>query len=292
MITEEQRLERRKYLGSSDAPSILGVNPWKNASDVYWDKINPPSENESAPTSEAIIIGNLCEGAVLDWFSMETGKKILKNQQRVHVNQVMAANFDALVVGEEEAVEAKTTGIITPFDREEWGEPGSDEVPDRVIVQCQHQMAVLPQIKIVWVPVLLGGVGFRLYQINRNDEFIKSIEEIEVDFWNRYVKERVVPPDNSPTIGTIKKIKRIPEKVVPLEDTVVEAWIKAKEAKGVAEKAEEEAKRAVLAALGDAEAGECSLGTVTYLEQKKKEYVVKASTYRVARFKERKQVAA
>jgi putative phage-type endonuclease len=292
MITEAQRLERRKYLGSSDAPAILGVNPWKNAADVYWDKIQPPSENESNPTSEAAIIGNLCEGAVLDWFTMETGKKILKNQQRVHDNKIMAANFDALVIDENEGVEAKTTGIINPFDREEWGEPGTDAVPERVIVQCQHQMAVLPKLEIVWVPVLLGGVGFRLYQVERNNELIKSLEEIEVNFWNSYVSARVAPDDYLPAIDTIKSISRIPSKTVSLENFIVEDWLKAKEAKSIAEKAEEEAKRVLLAALGDAEAGECSMGTLTYFEQKRKSYVVQASTYRVARFKERKEVAA
>ena len=37
-ITEKQRLARMKKLGSSDAPAILGVSPWKTATDVYWEK--------------------------------------------------------------------------------------------------------------------------------------------------------------------------------------------------------------------------------------------------------------
>ena len=203
----------------------------------------------------------------------------------------MAANFDALVVGASEAVEAKTTGIIQPLNRSEWGEPGSDEVPERIIVQCQHQMAVLPEIQLVWVPVLMGGVGFRLYSVDRNPELIESLETIEVDFWKKYVEAKVPPPDELPTLETIKSIKRVPEKIVPLEDDLVRSWLEAKKTAGEAEKIKDKSQRALLSALGDAEAGDCSFGRLTYFQQNRKESFIPASTFRVARFKEFQEVA-
>lgn len=292
MITEKQRQNRRKYLGSSDAPAVAGVSPWRNPADVYWDKIKSPSENESEPHNEAITVGNLCEGAVLDWFCRETGKKILRNQRRVHENGIMAASFDALVVGENEAVEAKTTGITSPLNRDEWGEVGTDEVPNYILAQVQHQMAVLPEIKIIWVPVLMGGVGFRMYRVERSDELIETLEKIEVKFWTEYVEKRLPPPDDLPTIETIKKIDRAPNKTVRIADDMISAWLNAKSARSAAEKVEEEAKRTLLAALGDAEAGECSFGKLTYFQQSMKERVLPATTYRVPRFKEFKKEAA
>lgn len=291
-ITEAQRAKRRKYLGSSDAPAIVGVNPWRNAADVYWDKIRPPSDNESKPLSDAVIVGNMCEQAVLEWFSRETGKKILRNQQRVHENGTMAASFDALVVGEDEAVEAKTTGIVSPLNKEEWGEIETDQVPNHIIIQCQHQMAVLPQIKVVWVPVLLGGVGFRKYRIERNDDLIAYLEKEEIDFWKNHVETRIPPPDDVPTLETIKRIERQPKKSVALADGLVSAWLMAKEEASRADKAKEETQRAILAALGDAEGGECSFGQLTYFEQTRKETVIPESVFRVARFKKFKKEAA
>lgn len=293
MITEYQRANRRKYLGSSDAPAIVGVSPWRNRSDVYWDKIRPPSDNESKPESDAIIVGQMCERAVLDWFAKETGKKIIKNQSRVHDNGIMAASFDALVVGDgTEAVEAKTTGVTSRLNVEEWGEVGTDEVPNYIIIQCQHQMAVLPELKTVWVPVLLGGVGFRMYRIERNLQLIEHLEKTESEFWNAHVQAKIAPADDLPCMETIKRIIRTPQKTVRLADELVITWLEAKEIASQADKAKDEAQRAVLAALGDADGGECSLGMLTYYQQERKESIIPASTFRVARFKKLKKEAA
>ncbi len=117
-ITEKQREQRKNYLGSSDAPAIVGVDPWKTPADVYLSKVQNILEKEPG---EAAQIGNLCEDAILKWFRKETGFKITRNQFRVHNNGFMAAHLDAVVSGENAIVEAKTAGIITPFDRDQWG---------------------------------------------------------------------------------------------------------------------------------------------------------------------------
>ena len=50
-------------------------------------------------------------------------------------------------------------------------------------------------------------------------------------------------------------------------------------------KAEKNSLADLLAVLGDAEVGECDAGKFTYRLQQRKGYVVKDSSYRVARFK-------
>ena len=47
-------------------------------------------------------------------------------------------------------------------------------------------------------------------------------------------------------------------------------------------------KVALIASLGDAEGGICPLGQLTYLEQKRKGYEVKETTFRQLKFKEAK----
>ena len=42
-----------------------------------------------------------------------------------------------------ELVQAKTTGIVGPRDNA-FGEPGTDQLPERVLVQVAHQFAVTP----------------------------------------------------------------------------------------------------------------------------------------------------
>ena len=290
MITEKQKEIRRRFLGSSDAAAIVGLSPWKTAADVYHEKIKTPSAKVSTPDNDAIIVGSLCERAVLDWFQKETGLKIKKNQRRVHPNSIMAASLDALVVGANEIVEAKTTGITSWLNRDEWGEIGTDQVPQWVIAQCHHQLSVMgPEYRIVWVPVLLGGVGFRMYKVERNNAFASDLEEVEVKFWREYVEKKTPPPDSLPSLDTLKRIERLPAKTVQLPDDMVVNWAGRREILAEAKKLEEEAKQRVLTALGDAEVGESSLGKVTYYQQSVKEKIIPACTFRVCRFQKNKE---
>ena len=288
MITDNQRSKRMNYLGSSDSAAIVGVDPFKTAADVYWSKVNELEEGKSTPAKDA---GNLLEDSVLDWFEKETGKKIRRNQFRVHSNKIMSANFDALIVGnKEEVVEAKTSGITGPLNYEQWGEVGTDQVPEHIIVQCQHQMSIIPTIKIVWVPVLLGGVGFCMYKVERDDSLIKNLEEVEVNFWQEHVEKKQAPADEWLSLETVKRIKRVSGKSVKVEDDLVTEWLEARKKATEAENAKREIQKKLFSIIGDAEIGECSFGKVTYFEQQVKEKIIPAQSYRVARFK--KGVAA
>jgi len=287
-ITEAQRLRRKKHIGASDAPAIVGVDHFRNIADVYYSKIN---DLDDIKETDAIEVGNLCENAVLNWFVKERNVKIRRNQNRVHKNKIMSASLDAEVVGIKEGVEAKTSGLTSPYQPTEWGEPYTDEVPERVIIQCQHQMAVVANMNIVWVPALLGGIGFRLYKVERNESLIRDLEEIELDFWHKNVQKQIPPEDNLPALSLLKRIKRVPEKVVNIDSEIVKNWNEAKEVMRLAKKKKEETEQVLFSLLGDAEAADCDLGRVTYFEQSRKEYLVKASTYRVPRFKKALEVS-
>ena len=288
MITDNQRSKRMNYLGSSDSAAIVGVDPFKSAADVYWSKVNEIEEGKEKP---AMLTGSLLEESILNWFEIKTSKKIRRNQFRVHKNKIMSANFDALVVdNKEEAVEVKTSGITGPLNREVWGEAGTDQVPEHVIVQCQHQMSIIPTIKVVWVPVLLGGVGFCMYKVERDDSLIKNLEEVEVNFWQEHVEKKQAPADEWLSLETVKRIKRVSGKSVKVEDDLVTEWLEARKKATEAENAKREIQKKLFSIIGDAEIGECSFGKVTYFEQQVKEKIIPAQSYRVARFK--KGVAA
>ncbi|HEX5034888.1 MAG TPA: YqaJ viral recombinase family protein [bacterium] len=285
-ITEHQREVRRRYIGASDAAAVLGLDPYRNPSDVYHEKVTDLEPDES---SEAATIGQVLEDGILDWGAKERGVQIVKNQFRVHENGIMSIHYDALVKGNiAESMECKTAGILTPFDREEWGEVGTDEIPTRYIIQCQQGFSILPELQTTWVPVLLGGVGLRMYRVDRNDEMVRFLEEFIPDFHHKHIVQKVPPVDPPPSMEVLKRIKRMPATTVPIDPALVTAWQDAKKVAKSAGEAEDLAKRAVLAALGDAEGAHCELGAITYLETHKKSYVVKESSYRTLRFKEEK----
>ena len=265
-ITPAQLEQRKKSIGSSDMPALMGVDAYKNAADVYHAKVgNVPDYLDDEEVNEAAEAGNYLEPSVLAWASAQLGVKIRKNQRRV--KGYFAANLDALIVGRREALEAKTTGLYNPmFFAEDWGDPGTDEVPPRVKVQAHHQM-LCADLERVWVPALINGKGLVLYRLERSDYLIGEIEEVGIHFWEEHVLKRIPPEDVVPNLDTIKRLTRQPTKTVELDDRLFLAYLEAKEAAKLAAKDLDEKKAAVLDALGDAEMGESNVGTLTYYEQ-------------------------
>lgn len=260
-ITAEQLEQRRHHIGSSDAAAILGVDPWQSARDVYETKVRRLDDD----TSDAAELGNVLEPLVLDWARRRLGKPIRENVRVVSDDGVLACNLDGLT-DDGEIVEAKTHAIASPGDPREWGDPFTDEVPYRVIVQTHHQMHVTGAV-VAWVPVLIGQVGFRLYRIDRNEQAAEIVGDRCRAFWTEHVVPRLPPPQQvPPSIDLLKRIQRTPDSVVPVDDDIVEQWSAAKAARLSAEKTEEWWKAKLIAALGDAEAGRCSSGLVTYYQ--------------------------
>lgn len=285
-ITAIQKAERVKYLGSSDMAAVLGLSAWKTPYDLYLektDKLTVLDDNES----EAAGIGNMLEETLLQWGAEKLGVEIHLNQNRIHPNGIFAANHDALVPGQPVGLEAKTHGI-TMFQREHWGDDGTDDVPERVIVQCQHQMLV-SDLELVWVPALIGGLGRRLYQVKRDDELCEMLLARGMEFWTRHVLADVPPGDAAPSLEIAKRIRREPGKVTRLDVRMVEEWITAKASCKEAEEKKVISEAVLLAALRDAEAGDCELGRITYFEQTRKAYQVAENTFRVLRLKAEKE---
>lgn len=297
-ITEIQRERRQRHIGSSDAAAILGIDPWKGAYEVWLEKTG---KLEDAPlASEAADIGNMIEGALLDWASSEIGVPIVKNQRRVHPDLPFAANHDAIARTRPEGFEAKTTGILTPhLARDEWGEPGTDEVPERVIVQCHHQM-IVSDLNVVWVPALIGGRGRIIYRVERNQDLCNAMTERLVTFWRECVEAGIPPDGDAPSLECLKRVRREPKTETAIPQDLLSRWLETKAIASAANDQEEQARAALLTALGDAEKGNTPIGSVTYLEQSRRDIdrlklredfpeaataCERVTTYRVLRFK-------
>lgn len=283
-ITAEQRLERRNWIGSSDAPAILGVDPWKSRIAVFMEKVFAVDD---LPNEGPIAQGNRWEGPLLDWAEESLGQI----ERNVHVRHptdiVCAANLDGRLTGKKEGVEAKFTGLA-----DEFGEEGTDQIPERVIVQAHHQM-YCGGLELVWVPVLLARMGRPtevMFRVERNDDLISHMIEEEHRFWESYVLPKIPPPlDGPPALDVIRRIRRTAGEVAPLDPDLVAAWETAKAIKKQAEDKEEEAKSALLASLGDAEIGDYGDPGkwLTYFEQKRAGYSVAPTKFRVARISKR-----
>lgn len=268
---------RRKYLGASDVPAVLGVSPWKSASDVYYNKTAEFESQEK--TNHAIQAGNLLEPAVLDFAEQHVGK-IRRNQFRVHPTVPWAsATLDAICLDRlREGVEAKTTG-----NSDHWGEEGTDQIPIYYLAQTQWQMFVTG-FQVMHVPVLMPDftLRFKMYTVERDPELIDSIVARCTAFWANNVAKKVPPEDTLPAPRTLQRMKRVPDKVTTLDAMLVRDWQEKKKSLKAAKKEEDSARLRMLESLGDAEVGKFTGGVVNYFKRERKAHTVevKKSTYR------------
>ncbi len=292
-ITIEQRTARKKFIGSSDAAAIMGVDPFRSASDVWIEKTGRADGFEG---NEATDRGNLLEPVILDW-----AQRRLPNFNRgvMRSEGYLAANFDGITGGPDEImagdaliVEAKSSN---GHNADEWGEPETDQVPDRVIVQTHHAMYVAGEsYRIAYVPVLMAvpfkGFEWRMYIVRRNDDLANAVARQGTEFWINHVLADVPPDDFRPSIEVLKRVRRQPNKTVPVDSELADRLVLARAACKRSDDEKAEAERALLAVLLDAEQGDCGNGRlVTYLPTTRKGYTVEETTYRTLRIKTNKE---
>lgn len=275
MLTTEQLELRKKHLGASEAAAIFDKDPFQTAADVYFRKtIDAPVEDDE-PT-EAMMRGNRLEEPLLQFAEERLNCEIVRGSTIGSIvdpiSGILLATPDGAIVEKNEGIEAKST-----IKMDDWGDEGTDEVPDQVLIQCSHQMYVMGWVR-VWVPVLMLTAfrdEWRMYCVNRNDKLCDTIAQQEIVWWNRHVVAREPPTDEPPPIEVMKRLHRQPQSLVMLgeNDTeAVEEWLDAVQTRKVAQKDEDEAKAAVMALLGldePAEAAQLPDGrTVTYFSQR------------------------
>ena len=199
MPKEEWLKHRQAGIGGSDASCIAGLNPWKSAIQLYMDK---KEEDPQEVKSLRMELGNRLEGLVAELFTEETGLKvrnangILKNDKYPYA----LANIDRAIVGEKAFLECKTTNS---YALKEWEEG----VPAHYEIQCLHYMAITGATHC-YIAALIGNSDFIWHKIERDEETIDYLMQIEKDFWeNNILKDTVPMPDGSDAYSEYLKKK-------------------------------------------------------------------------------------
>lgn len=187
MTHDEWLLDRRRGIGGSDVATILGLNKWKSAYQLWLEKTGQVELDHT--DSEPAYWGNVLEEVVAKEFQERTGLKVRRrNQVFEHpLHPFLRANIDRDVVGEKAVLECKTAN---QFLAKEWE---GEEIPLSYLCQVQHYMNVM-NYDHAYIAVLIGGQKFVWKRIERDQELIDMITERLVDFWETNVVEGVEPP--------------------------------------------------------------------------------------------------
>lgn len=282
-LTQEEFERRRVVVGASEVGLLFGLPAFggKTLSDLWFEKKYGTVSGSKGNASTAL--GTRLEPVILSAAEDRLGTAIIDRQKWV-IKGSNGATLDGRLESTGAVIDAKTSGIIGPNHLAEWGDDGSDDVPDSYLLQIQAQMLVTGA-ELGWLAALIGGRGFAMFQIQPQAALMQAIQTKSEAFIASLDSEE--PPAEPPQLDTLKRIRRQPEKVLPRSselDQLYERFEQVNATAKDAEKSKEQLQRQLLAMLGDAEAAECNGGLLTYFQQSRKESVTPASTFRVMRF--------
>ena len=203
-LTKEQLEARRAGIGGSDAATVLGLNPYTTAYELYLDKIGEAPPEDEDFLKESRYWGSVLEQPVADRYAEETGYKIQKANNLIRSKKYpfMLANIDRKVVGEDRRIGFEAKTAARP---DGWGDSGSNEIPPYIMLQVQHYLAVTEYD--TWdLAVLIGNRDYRMFRIDPIQDIIDQLIEAEEEFWDR-VENKVAPEPQWQSAATTRFLK-------------------------------------------------------------------------------------
>jgi len=288
MRTTEWHEERKKYLGASEVATILGANPYSSPWEVWAVKkglIEPFGGNEVTK------LGQRIEPVLLDYAEDDLGE-LDRDVPVPHPSVPLRATLDGQVKASGDVVEAKTAGLLSGR-ADDWGEDGlvlyPDQIPKTYYLQVQTQLACTGE-KRAHLYAMLPRRGVTVYEVKADPKLQGAIVRHVDDWWNRYMIGTEEPDIRSASLDALKRLDRDPSKEIYFDEdaeSLVMEYQNAKRHAAIHKRRMDSLQREIIASLGDAERAVTPRGyELRYDLQDRKQYTVKAASYRVLRIKE------
>lgn len=199
MLTEKQKEAREMALGSSDAPIVAGVSPYKSPLELYF-QLHGELPRYTDEESQAQRIGSKLEPMIAELVAEDLGLKIRRmGTQRHKTHAFMVASLDFEIINN-----PKGPGVLEIKNR--MGMRPFETVPDDIMLQVVQQMAVTNREWAI-VGVLFQFGKMQTYEVRRDKELEEYLIELEGRFMLRV--QRSEPPDHTwtpETVGILKKL--------------------------------------------------------------------------------------
>lgn len=218
----EKWLDLRKTgIGGSDAGALMGMNEYSSPLTVYLQKKGLNQEIDS----EILRWGHLLENPIREEVATKFGVTVTipEGMYTSEEHSFMNANLDGLVEGTVSVKNKTVTGLggleIKTSNGQGFGEY---EIPDSYYCQVQHYMAVTGLNWFLLAAFMKASCTIQYYIIEKDDEFIEKLIEVEKDFWENYVLKDVFPaPSGADNENQL--IKKLPiSNNVELDESLLE----------------------------------------------------------------------
>lgn len=202
MITQEQRLARKKGLFSSDIARIM----CGHSVSVAQDKLGLADYSEELEDLAEIRIGKLVEPFILAAYENLYGCELTKSPDTIMHPSIpwMGVHLDALRPAKAKNIEAKTAGV---YNIPLWGKPGTDNVPEYVLWQghagmaCTNAMSVDIPVCFITMEamrdiILHESPPIHIYTVERDYVLEAALIKKSQMVWDCIQKGETPPPEN------------------------------------------------------------------------------------------------
>lgn len=182
---------RATGIGASEIGAILGLSPYTSPLTIYLRKLG--LVEDSPEPNPYIRWGVRLEPVVAEAYQDETGIALIGDGRTTYRHKeydFALATPDRIAADHSRLVEIKTTSAR---NAQNWGESGSDMVPEYVLTQAMWQLAVM-DMDLCDVAVLIGGSDFRVFPIRRDPVLEEQLLAVAGDFWRNHVLAQEPPP--------------------------------------------------------------------------------------------------
>ncbi len=198
---------RKQGVGSSDAPCVMGCDPYRTREDVLLDKLGLA---EPVKVNGAMELGTMWEPAARAMYFFETGLDMEPAEFAHPDYPYLRASLDGY---REDA---------WPIEIKFMGEKNFDLIHQTQAplehhwVQVQHQLLVTGKERCVYIPYTLTEDKKKIARIQyvwvlRDDKYQAELYQKLTDFWQEVIIRRELQNgqhNNPDALGKIKKVPR------------------------------------------------------------------------------------
>lgn len=189
----EATVSRQDYIGSLDASCVVGVDPYRSTYQLWREKTGRDKPDPEIGKKWAVVKGRALEDPILDRFADFMGVEVTGRQDEFHVQKhpFIRCHVDGWYIdskGNHVVVDAKAPGFYNARNYKS----DTGELPPPAMFQMFHFFLCNPKFAYGYVAVDKGN-EIDWVKVERNDESINLLLELELKFW-KWVEDDVEPP--------------------------------------------------------------------------------------------------
>lgn len=219
-------------IGGTDIGAILGLSPYKTPLELWSELVSGDS-----PAHRDLLhlrYGQHTESFVAREYERVSQMFTVKHEPTLFhkTHGYMFGHIDRFVLDTPDTP-AVVDGVITAqsllecktssaFSKNDWGEPGTDQVPPLYLVQCAWYLAIT-ECERADLAVLIGNSDLRVYTIVRDLELEGLIISHAQNFWDEHVIGKMPPKPINTQDAAILFPKEVQDLSIQASDVVLKS---------------------------------------------------------------------